>query len=161
MGQVVYQELGVSLMPYALRLTGYDRQWAEDVVQETLIRAWRNAGRLDPRPQLMRAWMCTVARHVVIDDRRSRQARPQEVEEPHADLVSVPDPADNALSAMVVQRALEKLPQAQREAIQETYLRGRTVNEVAAMLGVPAGTVKSRMYHGVRAMKRSLGDWRM
>ncbi|WP_237774142.1 sigma-70 family RNA polymerase sigma factor [Actinosynnema sp. ALI-1.44] len=158
MGQVAYQELGVSLMPYALRLTGYDRHWAEDVVQETLIRAWRNASRLDPRPNLLRAWMCTVARRVVIDDRRSRRARPYEVEEVHEDYVSVPDPADQAVSAMVVHRALDKLPRAQREVIQETYLRGRTVNEVADMLGVPPGTVKSRMYHGVRALRRALDD---
>jgi RNA polymerase sigma-70 factor (ECF subfamily) len=156
MGQVLYQEMGVSLMPYALRLTGYDRHWAEDVVQETLIRAWRNASRLDPRPQLMRAWMCTVARRVVIDDRRHRQARPMEVEEAHEDFVSVPDPAEETVSAMVVHRALEKLPTAQREVILETYLKGRTVNEVAASLGVPPGTVKSRMYHGVRALRRSL-----
>jgi RNA polymerase sigma-70 factor (ECF subfamily) len=156
MGQVLYQEMGVSLMPYALRLTGYDRHWAEDVVQETLIRAWRNAGRLDPRPQLLRAWMCTVARRVVIDDRRHRQARPMEVEEAHEDFVSVPDPAEETVSAMVVHRALEKLPTAQREVILETYLKGRTVNEVAASLGVPPGTVKSRMYHGVRALRRSL-----
>ncbi|MBE1465275.1 sigma-70 family RNA polymerase sigma factor [Kibdelosporangium phytohabitans] len=158
MGHVAYQELGVSLMPYALRLTGYDRHWAEDVVQETLIRAWRNAGRLDPRPHLLRAWVCTVARRVVIDDRRSRQARPYEVEEAHEDYVSVPDPADQAVSAMIVHRALDGLPRAQREVIQETYLRGRTVNEVADMLGVPPGTVKSRMYHGVRALRRALSD---
>ncbi|TCO65893.1 sigma-70 family RNA polymerase sigma factor [Actinocrispum wychmicini] len=158
MGHVRYQEMGVSLMPYAMRLTGYDRQWAEDVVQETLIRAWRNAGRLDPRPQLLRAWMYTVARRVVIDDRRHRRARPFEVEEAHEDYVSVPDPAEETVSSMVVHRALERLPAAQREVILETYLRGRTVNEVAAMLGVPPGTVKSRMYHGVRALRRSLSD---
>ncbi|MET0233979.1 MAG: sigma-70 family RNA polymerase sigma factor [Kibdelosporangium sp.] len=158
MGQVLYQEMGVSLMPYALRLTGYDRCWAEDVVQETLIRAWRNAGRLDPRPQLLRAWMCTVARRVVIDDRRSRRARPFEVEEAHEDFVSVPDPAEQTVSSVVVHRALDKLPQAQREVILQTYLNGRTVNEVAQMLGVPPGTVKSRMYHGVRALRRTLSD---
>ena len=155
---MLYQQMGVSLMPYAMRLTGYDRYWAEDVVQETLIRAWRNANRLDPRPQLLRAWMCTVARRVVIDDRRHRRARPMEVEEAHHDFVSVPDPAEETVSSMVVHRALERLPAAQREVIQETYLRGRTVNEVASMLGVPPGTVKSRMYHGVRALRRSLSD---
>jgi RNA polymerase sigma-70 factor (ECF subfamily) len=102
--------------------------------------------------------MCTVARRVVIDDRRHRRARPMEVEEAHEDFVSVPDPAEETVSSMVVHRALDKLPRAQREVILETYLRGRTVNEVAAMLGVPPGTVKSRMYHGVRALRRSLSD---
>ena len=150
--------MGVSLMPYALRLTGYDRHWAEDVVQETLIRAWRNASKLDSRPQLLRAWMCTVARRVVIDDRRSRRARPLEVEEAHEDFVSVPDPAEQTVSAVIVHRALDKLPDAQRQVILHTYLHGRTVEEVARLLGVPAGTVKSRMYHGVRALRRSLSD---
>jgi RNA polymerase sigma-70 factor, ECF subfamily len=158
MPQVGYQEMGVSLMPYALRLTGYDRHWAEDVVQETLIRAWRNAGKLDPRPQLLRAWMCTVARRVVIDDRRSRRARPFEVEEAHEDFVSVPDPAEQTVSSVIVHRALDRLPDAQRQVILHTYMYGRTVNEVAKILGVPAGTVKSRMYHGVRALRRALSD---
>lgn len=154
----MYQQMGVSLMPYALRLTGYDRQWAEDVVQETLIRAWRNANKLDQRPQLLRAWMCTVARRVVIDERRSRRARPFEVEEMSEDYISVPDPAEQTVSSVVVQGALGKLPHAQREVILHTYMQGRTVNEVAQLLGVPAGTVKSRMYHAVRALRRSLSD---
>nr|WP_052479082.1 sigma-70 family RNA polymerase sigma factor [Kibdelosporangium sp. MJ126-NF4]CEL21869.1 RNA polymerase sigma-70 factor, ECF subfamily [Kibdelosporangium sp. MJ126-NF4]CTQ92649.1 RNA polymerase sigma-70 factor, ECF subfamily [Kibdelosporangium sp. MJ126-NF4] len=158
MGHVAYQEMSISLMPYALRLTGHDRHWAEDVVQETLIRAWRNASRLDPRPHLLRAWMYTVARRVVIDDWRSRRARPYEVEEAHEDYVSVPDPAEQTVSALAVRRALDTLPPAQRQVIEETYLRGRTVNEVADMLGVPPGTVKSRMYHGVRALRRALSD---
>lgn len=154
----LYQEFGRPLLAFVLTLTAGDRQWAEDVVQETLIRAWRNADKLDREPEMLRAWLHTVARRIVIDGWRSRQARPREVEEAAPDSVGVPDESDRTLSAMVVYEALRNLTPEQREAVLQTYLRDRTVNEVATALGVPPGTVKSRIYHAVRALRRALRD---
>ena len=154
----LYQEFGRPLLAFVITLTAGDRLWAEDVVQETLIRAWRNADKLDREPEMLRAWLHTVARRIVIDGWRSRKARPQEVEEADADTVGVPDESDRTLAAMVVYEALRNLSPEQREAVLQTYIRDRTVNEVAQTLGIPPGTVKSRIYHAVRALRRALRD---
>lgn len=156
--RMLYREYGGALFGHVLYLTGNDRQWAEDVVQETLVRAWRNADRLDREPGMLRAWLFTVARRIVIDGRRSNGARPREVDTGPLSLVPVPDRSEQSLSAMVVADALQSLRAEHREAIEETYLRGRTINEAAQVLGVPPGTVKSRVYYALRALRRELQD---
>lgn len=158
LAKALYQEFGGALMGFALRLTGHDRQWAEDVVQETLIKAWRNADKLDRRPAMLRAWLFTVARRIVIDGWRSRSVRPQELEEIESDAVFVSDESDKTVAAMILYEALQGLSPEHREAVQQTYLADRTVNEVAATLGVPPGTVKSRIHHAVRALRKAMRE---
>jgi RNA polymerase sigma-70 factor (ECF subfamily) len=146
------------LLAYAMRLTDGDRTRAEDIVQETLLRAWRNLDRLDEAAGPVRPWLFTVAQHLAIDAHRARRARPPEVGE--AALASVPelDQVEGTLDRIIVADALNSLSHEHRAVIVETYYRGRTVAEAAGVLGVPPGTVKSRCYYALRALKLALAE---
>jgi RNA polymerase sigma-70 factor, ECF subfamily len=150
----LYREYHRPLLSLVLRATGGDRPWAEDVVQETMIRAWRSMDTLDPREGSLLPWLATVARRIVIDDRRRKGVRPQETGE--AGLESLPgveDGLDDVLRTMLVTEALKELTPAHREILNETILRDRSVNQAAEALGIPVGTVKSRVYYAVRALR--------
>lgn len=154
--EALYAEHGGALLRYALHLTGGDAQRAEDLVQETIVRAWRNPGALagrQPRP-----WLFTVARNLAIDAYRARQSRPAEVASVVLDTVPAADDADRTLEAWAVAEALASLQPDHRTVIVETYYRGRTVAEAAAALGIPAGTVKSRTYYALKALKLALAE---
>jgi RNA polymerase sigma-70 factor (ECF subfamily) len=156
--RVLWAEHGGPLLAYATRLTGGDRQRAEDIVQETLLRAWRHPEALDPDRGSPRPWLCTVARHIAVDAHRSRQARPPEVGSEALSFVAVPDDADRVLEAWIVSDALRALSQEHRDVIVETYYRGKSVAEAAATLRIPTGTVKSRTYYALRALRLALTE---
>jgi len=150
---------GAVLVAYATRLTG-DRDQAEDVAQETLLRAWTHPEALDPDRGSARAWLLTVARNVVRDQARARRARPREVtdEIPEALLGSVDDEIDLAVESWVVAEALAELTPDHRAVLVETFYRGRSVRQAAAFLEVPEGTIKSRTFYALRALKVALTE---
>jgi RNA polymerase sigma-70 factor (ECF subfamily) len=143
------------VLAYVTGLTGGDRQLAEDIVQETMLRAWRHASQIDPAIGSVRGWLLRVARNLTIDGHRSARARPAEVpsELTAAERFAISDRTDRMLTSIVVREALDALRPQQREAIVEVYYRGRTVVEAAAALGVPVGTVKSRVFYGLLALR--------
>jgi len=154
----LYREYHRPLLGFVLRLTGGDRQWAEDVVQETMIRAWRSADRLDARTASLMPWLATVARRIVIDNRRHREVRPPEVGDGPLENLPMADEMDGLLHKVVVAEALASLSPAHRQALTETVLRDRTVNQAAEALGIPVGTVKSRVYYALRALRVALEE---
>ena len=156
--RVLYDAHASVLLAYALRLTGGDRARAEDVVQETLVRAWRNLDRLDDAVAPVRPWLFTVAQRVAIDAHRARRARPAEVGDGMLAVVPGLDQMDALLDRVVVTEALHSLSREHRAVIVETYYRGRSVAEAAEVLGVPPGTVKSRCYYALRALKLALAE---
>lgn len=156
--RALYDEHAGPLLGFATRLTGGDVGLAEDVVQETLLRAWRNLAALDPARGPLRPWLFTVARRVVIDQVRARSARPREVGDVALDTVPAPDEIDRAVQAWAIADALASLSQEHRQVLLETYYRGASVAEAAARLGVPPGTVKSRAYYALRELRLRLQE---
>ncbi|WP_030164987.1 sigma-70 family RNA polymerase sigma factor [Spirillospora albida] len=154
----LFREYHRPLLAFVLRLTGGDRQWAEDVVQETMIRAWRGAGRLDRGAASLLPWLATVARRIVIDHRRQRGARPVEVGDGPLENVPMADETDGLLRKVIVVEAMGALSPAHRRVLTETVLRDRTVNQAAEVLGIPVGTVKSRVYYALRALRVALEE---
>ena len=152
--RALHDEHAGALWSYVLRLTG-DRGRAEDIVQETLLRAWRHPDVLDQTKGSPRAWLFTVARRIVIDDWRASRHRPELVtaqppEQPVADL------SERAVDTAVISAALRTLSREHREVLLECYYRGASVSDAAARLGVPAGTIKSRTHYALRALRTSL-----
>src|SRR6266568_6100584 len=154
--RTLYAEHAGPLLRYALHLTNGDRQRAEDIVQETLLRAWLHPEAIAERPA--RPWLFAVARNLAVDAHRARKARPTEVGEGALNLVPVPDEADRVLESWAVADALAALRPDHRQVLLETYYRGRSVAEAAIVLGVPAGTVKSRAFYALRALKLALEE---
>ncbi|HEY5833107.1 MAG TPA: sigma-70 family RNA polymerase sigma factor [Streptomyces sp.] len=156
--RALYREHAGALFAYVLRLVAGDRYLAEDVVQETLLRAWKSASRLDPAARSLRPWLVTVARRIVIDSHRGRQSRPQETSAAILEQLPAQDELDRSLRLMTISDALQDLSAAHREALVETYFRGRTVTEAAEELGLPPGTVRSRVFYALRALRNALEE---
>ncbi len=155
----LYRRYRGPLLLFVLRLTAGDRQQAEDIVQETMVRAWREARRLDLSGPSLMPWLATVARRIVIDEQRRKRVRPPEIGGAVADQAPVTDDeTDNLLRKVLVAEALQALSTAHREVLNETILRDRTVNQAAEVLGIPVGTVKSRVYYALKALRVVLAE---
>lgn len=153
----LYADHGRMLLGYTTKLTG-DRQLAEDVVQETLVRAWRNAARLTEEQGSVRGWLLTVARNIVTDRVRARQARPTEVAENPSAPPIIADHADEVVNSVLVRHALQSLSPEHRAVLISVYYGGKTAAEAGEELGIPPGTVKSRAYYALRALRNAIEE---
>jgi RNA polymerase sigma-70 factor, ECF subfamily len=153
----LYADYAGPLLAYVQRLLDGDRFQAEDIVQETLLRAWRHADALER--DSARAWLFTVARRLVVDGYRRRRRRPAAVSSESL-IVSVPAPdeLEGALLSWEVAEALRRLNPAHRQVLLEVHYRDRSVAETAAVLGIPEGTVRSRTYYALRALRLALEE---
>ena len=157
--QQLHDEHAAALWRYCLSLTGQDRARAEDVTQETLLRAWRHRDVLAGPSPSVRAWLFTVARNIVIDDWRSRRARPEvPVAEVPEQRRGDDDGTDQLLLSWVVAEALTHLSEDHRAVLLECYYRGRSVADAGRLLGIPEGTVKSRTHYALRALRLALEE---
>ena len=155
---------GPALLAYATRLTGGDRHMAEDVVQETWLRAWRHVDRLTEDRGSVRGWLMRVAHNIAIDQHRGRRARPTEVELPEVDAPGTPlIPAhnDEIETRVVVNAVLDNLSTEHRTTLMEVYFADRTAMSAASVLGVPVGTVKSRVHHALNTLRCALPQRRL
>ncbi|MEU2338886.1 sigma-70 family RNA polymerase sigma factor [Streptomyces sp. NPDC013172] len=154
--RTLYAEHGNALLAYATRLTG-DRAAAEDIVQETLIRAWKHPEVISNPQGSLRGWLLTVARNIATDRYRAKAARPSEVAESASPAPLLEDHAEKVVNSVVVLEALQQLKAEHREVLVEIYYRGRTAAEAAGRLGIPEGTVKSRAHHALKALRKLYG----
>jgi RNA polymerase sigma-70 factor (ECF subfamily) len=141
---------------YVVHLTG-DHAGADDVVQETLLRAWRTPAILAQAPESTRSWMFTVARHLVIDEVRSARKRHELTVEEVPERVER-DRTDALFETLLVEEALAGLGLEHRSVIVHAYYGGRSIAETARELGIPEGTVKSRLHYGLRALRLALQE---
>jgi RNA polymerase sigma-70 factor, ECF subfamily len=153
--RTLHDRHGSELWRFALRLT-HDPQVAEDVVQEALLRAWRDPDLGTRSDAAARAWLFTVTRHLVVDRWRSAAARhevgPVDVEE------AVEDRSGDVLDRWLIADALVGLSREHREVITAAYYEGRSVAEIATSLRIPVGTVKSRLHYGLRSLRLALQE---
>ncbi len=157
-----YLLYGPQLYRFLLRGLG-DAGAAQDVTQETFLKAWRFADRYDPELSSLRVWLFGIARNAMIDHARAAAARPwqgQLVDPPTAQVVgsAVEDPSDALVESWLLEEALRRLPQHHRVAIVMTHLKERPHEEVAAELGIPLGTLRSRIFYGLKALRAAMDE---
>jgi RNA polymerase sigma-70 factor (ECF subfamily) len=147
---------GPALFRYVVRLTG-DYGFAQDVVQKALLRAWKHPALLDRDDEAARAWLFTVARNLVIDDRRSaRFAR--EISTDDLPERASADATEAVLDRWLITDALTTLSPEHRTVLVSAYYLARPIAEIARREQVPEGTVKSRLHYALRAMRLALQE---
>ncbi|MFM9918542.1 sigma-70 family RNA polymerase sigma factor [Lacisediminihabitans sp. H27-G8] len=154
--RTLHDEHAPALWRYVVWLTG-DRHFAEDVVQETLMRAWRRPQVLDQSDHSARSWLFTVARNLVIDDRRSAHTR-HEIASEQLPERPADDDTDALLDAWLVSDALTTLSTDHRLVVIHAYYLGLSTAETARALEIPEGTVKSRLHYALRALRLALQE---
>ncbi len=157
--KALYDEHAAALWRYAMRLTG-DRARAEDVVQETLLRAWQHPHAVDDSERSARAWLFTVARNMIIDERRSARFRNEvgSLDSSTAPERSGPNEVDWALDRLLIGDAIAQLSADHRAVIRRSYYLGWSTAQIAADLDIAEGTVKSRLHYAIRALRLTLQE---
>ncbi len=154
---------GPELYRFVLRGLG-DAHAAQDVVQETFVKAWRSGERYDPALSSLRVWLFGIARNAMIDHARAAKVRPWQgnlVDPPTLhDLAgtSEHDPMESLMVSWVVEEALRQLSENHRVAIVRTHLQERPYEEVAAELAIPVGTLRSRVFYGLKALRVAIDE---
>jgi RNA polymerase sigma-70 factor (ECF subfamily) len=157
--RVLYDEHSAALWRYALRLTR-DAHQAHDVVQETLLRAWRHPEITEDSTQSPRAWLFTAARNIIIDDRRTARFRNEVAMSEDADFCEPIDlqHTDASIDRLMVRHAVSQLSEDHRAVLWRAYYLGWTVVRIAEDLQLAEGTVKSRLHYALQALRRTLQD---
>ncbi len=141
---------------FVVHLTGTSAG-ADDVVQETLLRAWRSPTVMAQDPATARSWMFTVARHLVVDEARSARRR-HETDVDELPDRPVADRTDAIFDAILIAEALAGLTEEHRTVIVRAYYGRLSTAELSDELGIPPGTVKSRLHYGLRALRLALQE---
>ncbi|TXS52509.1 sigma-70 family RNA polymerase sigma factor [Streptomyces sp. uw30] len=156
--RAVYDQHGAFLLRVATGLLAGDSHHAQDLVQETVLRAWRHADSLDPQAMGIRSWLGHVLRNLVIDGRRARRRRPPETTDEVLVELPVSDHTETLHTAKVVREALAGLSLQHREVLVHVLYLDQSVARTAKTLGIPPGTVKSRTHLALKALRTALAE---
>jgi RNA polymerase sigma-70 factor (ECF subfamily) len=152
----LYAEHSAALRAYVTRLL-HDRDHAEDVVQETMLRAWQHADRLNIDGGSAWPWLRRVAHNLAVDRIRAQRRRPTEVDESAAYSRAVSDDhADRVITALTVGGVVRRLAPRQRDLLCQMYVADRGTTGSAGALGIPVGTVKSRLHHTLNQLRQTM-----
>lgn len=135
-----------------------DRRDAEEVVAETMVRAWRRHHQYDPERGSERSWVFGIARNTAVDHFRRVRRHLQAVPDSEVPERAEEPPAEQIAESTLVREALRDLSDSHREVLVLAHFGGLTVTEIAARLDVPAGTVKSRLYYAMRSLRGALEE---
>ena len=154
----LHGEHGSALYGWALRRFSDPRD-AEEVVAEALVKAWRHYDQFDPGRGSERSWVFGIVRNAAADHHR-RQARHLQLvsDEPVPDEVDDPLEIERVAETTVIRDALFDLSAQHRDVIVEAFFAGRTAGQISEKLGIPPGTVKSRLYYGMRSLRTVLEE---
>ena len=152
----LYRRYERRLYGFGLRLLGGNSGLAEELVQESFMRLWQGAGRFDPSRGTVRALLFTIARRVAVDllRRPSSRAFAPELE----DIEGFDALADEVLLAVTIRDAMMSLSPVHREVLELIYDEDLKLGEIACKLDVPLGTVKTRAFYALRAMRTALRE---
>lgn len=153
----LYRRYARPVFGLALRRLG-DRGRAEDAVQETFASVWRAARSYRPERGPGAPWLYAVARNAIVDNGRARREPPVDAPDEVADDDGPADRAESGWVAWRVHRALAELPESERRVIELAYWGGRSQSEIADLLGIPLGTVKTRTRTGLARLAGVLED---
>jgi RNA polymerase sigma-70 factor, ECF subfamily len=135
-----------------------DRASADDIVQETFIRAWRHLPQLSADDRPIRPWLFRVARNLLIDADRAARSRPMAIQAQPAEEAGTDTGLDQVLDRQLVFAALEHLSPAHRTVLVETFYHGDSLATVADQLGIPHGTARSRLHYALHALRQQLQE---
>ena len=153
--KTLYADHGRALLAYAERFTN-DRGRAEDVVQETFLRAWRRLPGLLEDDRSVRAWLFLVTRRLLVDSARAESTRPALADEEPTIEGIVDGGFDRLLDHTILVEAMQRLSEPHQQILVETFFAGHPVHVAAARLGVPPGTARSRLHYAISQLRRQL-----
>jgi RNA polymerase sigma-70 factor (ECF subfamily) len=153
----LYSRYESRLYGLGLRLLG-DQGLAQELVQETFVRLWQQARRFDPARGTVSTFLFAIARRIAVDLWRRPSSRPFEPEPTEVETAGTEDPVDSVLEGLAVRDAMQSLSPAHRQILELFYGQDRKQTEIAELLGLPLGTVKTRSYYALRALKLALQE---
>ena len=153
----LYSEYGPALHSYVRRFCP-DRASADDIVQETFIRAWRHLPQLRADDKMIRPWLFRVARNLLTDANRAARARPKMVPAEPTREAGTDSGLDEVLDRQLLSAAFRHLSPAHQSVLLETFYRGGTTASVARELGIPHGTARSRLHYALDALRQQLQE---